>query len=656
MAAGYSQPCTTPGQNPLTAVPVCGSAFTQSDVPACHGNNLFVPGCSQMYNNYEYANRNPFWYKFTCSTSGTLGFLVFPHARDEDYDWQLYDITGHNPDDIYTDTSLVIAGSWAGSLGETGAKAGGVPYIVCASEEERFTEMPELVEGHEYLLLISHFAYGNSQSGYTLFFDGGTAMIGDTTEPHLQTARPDCDKKITIKLNKKMSCSSLTATASEFSLLPAGATIVSATSSACSSGALYFDELTITLSNTLANGNYQLIINYGSDGNTLADDCGQSIPAGEQVSFLYGIPQPIFADSIGSAGCSPDAVKIYFPKKIDCSTIAADGSDFIVNGPSPVTIISAGGDCTDGLSKMVTVRFSAPIYTKGNYSLTLRTGIDSTTILDECNIEMPQQTLTFNTEDTVSANFAYSNQPGCRFNTLTFLHDGAHDVNSWNWIFNNSITAATQTHTIAFPAAGTNDAQLIVTNGACSDTAQNTVIMDNEVKADFEIPGEICPEDAVTVTNTSTGRVDIWQWNFGNIGVSALKDPPPQYFPLNNTESYTIQLKVTNNTLGCSDSISKPLRLLNNCSVVVPTAFTPNNDGKNDFLGPINALKATDFEFKVFNRWGQRIFSTHNWREKWNGKVNGVFQPTGIFVWHLKYTHSVTGQKVFKKGITMLIR
>jgi gliding motility-associated-like protein len=651
---GYCQPCTTIGQTPSTALSVCGSAsFSQYTIPRCQNNSLFVPGCPESAS--IEADRNPFWYRFTCSTSGTLEFLITPHAKEEDYDWQLFDITGHNPNDVYTDSSLVVAGNWAGAYGETGASAAGFPGIACASADERFAIAPTLVEGHDYLLLISSFTEG--EDGYTLSFNGGTAVINDPTEPHLQTARADCYQKIILKLNKKMMCSSLTATGSEFSLSTPGATVISAVAANCSIGAFYFDELTITLSNTLANGNYQLIINNGSDGNSLLDDCGHSIPPGEQVPFPYSISQPVFADSIGKPGCAANAIKIYFPKKIDCSTVAADGSDFVVNGPSPVTVISAAGDCADGLSDVVTVRFSAPIFSKGNYSLTLKAGADGTTINDECDLELPQQTLTFETHDTVSAKFNYSSQPGCLFNTVTFSHDGAHDVNNWNWRFNNSIAVATKTHSIAFPASSTNDARLIVSNGTCSDTANNTVTMNNEVKANFEMPVEICPEDPVIATNTSTGLIDTWQWNFGNVGLSELKNPPPQYFPQNNIESYyTIKLKVTNNTLGCSDSISKPLHVLNSCFAAVPSAFTPNDDGLNDFLYPVNAPKATDLEFKVFNRWGQLVFSTQNSQEKWNGKENGTIQPPGVYVWYLRYTHSVTGQKFFQKGTTMLIR
>src|SRR5258705_9393863 len=98
---GWAQPCSTLGQTPSTAFPVCGTTtFQQNNVPLCNTNSLYVPGCSGN-GGADYANRNPFFYTFTCYTSGTLGFLITPNAANEDYDWQLYDITGHNPNDIF---------------------------------------------------------------------------------------------------------------------------------------------------------------------------------------------------------------------------------------------------------------------------------------------------------------------------------------------------------------------------------------------------------------------------------------------------------------------------------------------------------------------------------------------------------------------------
>jgi gliding motility-associated-like protein len=653
-----AQPCTTLGQTPATAFPVCGTAtFTQTTVPLCSTNDIFVPGCSGSGTS-NYANKNPFFYKFTCFTAGTLGFIITPLAANEDYDWQLYDITGKNPNDIFTDNSLIVTGNWAGTYGNTGASAAGVPGIECGSNpadnKPTFAKMPTLIVGHEYLLMISHFTDG--QSGYTLAFGGGTAVITDPKDPHLLTIKPDCDgKTLRLKLNKKMKCNSLTASGSEFGILPAVTTVVSAVTTTCSAS-FDFDEVVITLAGNLPNGNYQLVINNGSDGNSLRDACDRNIPV-EQIPFFYAVPQPIFADSIGKPGCAPDSVKIYFPKRIACNSVAADGSDFIVNGPSPVTVTGASGNCVNGLSDYVVVRFAAPVFNKGNYTLTLRAGTDGSTIIDECNIPMPQQSLPFRAEDTVSAAFTYLATLGCRQNTLIFSHDGAHDVNKWNWTFNTTINATTQNHTIIFPATSTNTVKLIVSNGVCSDSVTNTVVMSNEVKAGFEMPDVICPEDKLVVKDTSKGLIDSWLWNFANVGTSSVKNPAPLLFPQNGIESfYTIKLKVTNNALGCTDSVSKRLRVLNNCFIAVPTAFTPNNDGLNDFLYPNNALKADNLEFRVFNRWGQVVFATHNWQEKWNGKINGIPQAPGVFVWFLRYTHRDTGQKVFQKGTTTLIR
>lgn len=653
----FSQPCTEKGQTPSTAFPVCGTTtFHQTTVPLCVTNNMFVPGCSGT-GNAGYQNKNPYFYKFTCFVAGTLGFVITPLQNREDYDWQLYDITGRNPDDIFSDGSLVVTGNWAGTYGPTGASASGVSHLQCGSNpadhEPTFAQMPNLIADHEYLLMISHFT--DTQSGYDLSFGGGTAVITDPAAPHLKTVRPDCDgTKLTLKLNKKMRCNSLTPAGSEFSISPAAT--ITAISTACSSG-FDFDELTFTLASPLPNGNYDLIISNGTDGTTLLDNCGNDIPAGEKISFLYHIPEPILADSVGKPGCAPDEVKLYFPKRIDCSTIAADGSDFAVTGTTPVTVTGANGHCTDGKSDVITIKFAAPIYTGGAYHVTLKAGTDGSTATDECGIELPVHSRDFTTADTVSALFTINTDWGCRIDTLHFSHDGAHAVNSWQWTFNHTAAITAQHHTIHFPASSSNDVQLIVSNGTCSDTAISTITLDNEVKADFDMPSIICPEDPLVATNTCTGQVDAWRWNFDAVSSSTLEHPAPVLFPPNNREMYyTIKLIASNTTLDCSDSVRKTLRVLSNCFIAVPTAFTPNGDGLNDYLSPNNAFKADNLEFSVFNRWGQMVFTTRNWQEKWDGKIKGVPQSSGVYVWFLSYTHRDTGQKIYQKGTTTLIR
>jgi gliding motility-associated-like protein len=88
----------------------------------------------------------------------------------------------------------------------------------------------------------------------------------------------------------------------------------------------------------------------------------------------------------------------------------------------------------------------------------------------------------------------------------------------------------------------------------------------------------------------------------------------------------------------------------------VPNAFTPNFDGKNDYLYPLNAYKADNLVFQVYNRFGQLVFETKDWTRKWDGTINGRQQQTGTFVWVLKYIDHDTQQPVLKKGTTVLIR
>jgi len=656
----FGQACTNLGQTPSTAFPVCGSTvFHQASVPICSTVNIFVPGCSNQPGGAAYQNKNPYFYKFTCYASGTLGFLITPLSANEDYDWQLWDITGQSPDAIFINNNLVVTGNWAGTYGPTGASATGINSIQCASNPASnlptFAAMPNLIVGHEYILMISHFTDG--QSGYDLSFGGGTAVITDPLVPHLGNAKPDCDgTKITVKLNKKVKCTSITASGSEFSLLPAITTVTSALPDSCSF-AFDFDEITLTLATPLPNGIYNLVINNGSDGNTLRDNCDNVIPQGELISFTYNKPQPIFADSVGKPGCAPDSIKIYFPKKINCSTIASNGTDFSVSGPSPVNVIGAFGNCTNNKTDYIVVKFSSPISVKGTYSVSLKAGSDGNVLIDECGQQTPLQSLSFVTVDTVSADFQKNILYGCLKDTIFFSHNGAHDVNYWKWNINNFPPVLTPTTSIIASASSTNNVKLFVSNGVCTDSTSVVIALNNEVKASFEMENIICPEDKFPVKNTSTGSIDTWRWNYGSIGTSSLKDPPPFLFPTLSREiKYPVKLVVTNQALSCSDSVTKILTVLDFCIIDIPTAFTPNNDGLNDKFGPHNALKADNYEFKVYNRWGQLVFQSTNWQDRWDGTIKGIPQQPGVFVWMLSYTHRDTKQIVFKKGTVTLIR
>jgi gliding motility-associated-like protein len=278
-------------------------------------------------------------------------------------------------------------------------------------------------------------------------------------------------------------------------------------------------------------------------------------------------------------------------------------------------------------------------------------------LVDECGQETPNQQLNFTTADTVNADFTYTQRLGCQRDTLRFQHNGANQVNAWSWSVNGQTLGNQPQYTHVFPATSQNTVQLYVSNGTCTDTSRQNILLNNEVKASFDMPSIICPEDALVVANTSIGTVSSWRWQYDVLYSTTVKDPAPFLFPTIGREAYyTVKLVAYNAALGCSDSTRRTLTVLDHCLIAVPTGFTPNNDGLNDRFGPHNALKADNYQFRVFNRWGQLVFQSRNWQEKWDGRINGLIQNNGVYVWMLTYTNRDTGQPVSMKGTVTLIR
>ena len=87
----------------------------------------------------------------------------------------------------------------------------------------------------------------------------------------------------------------------------------------------------------------------------------------------------------------------------------------------------------------------------------------------------------------------------------------------------------------------------------------------------------------------------------------------------------------------------------------VPSAFTPNNgDVINNVLRPKLPGGSVLEYFTVFNRWGQRVFTTNRIGEGWDGKWQGKDQPVGTYVWICKYLFAGR-QEVEQKGSFMIL-
>jgi gliding motility-associated-like protein len=118
----------------------------------------------------------------------------------------------------------------------------------------------------------------------------------------------------------------------------------------------------------------------------------------------------------------------------------------------------------------------------------------------------------------------------------------------------------------------------------------------------------------------------------------------------------SITYKVVASVQGCADVDSIRINVFKGgADIYMPTAFTPNGDGRNDVIMPILVgMERLEF-FRVYNRWGQLVFETSMAGKGWDGSLQGKSQGTAAFVFVIQGT-DYTGKRILKKGTFTLIR
>ena len=98
------------------------------------------------------------------------------------------------------------------------------------------------------------------------------------------------------------------------------------------------------------------------------------------------------------------------------------------------------------------------------------------------------------------------------------------------------------------------------------------------------------------------------------------------------------------------------IKIIGDCGLIFfPTAFTPNDDGQNDFFGALGYLSTVkDYSLSVFNRFGQLVFKGNDPFKKWDGKVQNNRVLPGTYVWIATYSNKGK-TNIFQKGTVTVI-
>jgi gliding motility-associated-like protein len=117
--------------------------------------------------------------------------------------------------------------------------------------------------------------------------------------------------------------------------------------------------------------------------------------------------------------------------------------------------------------------------------------------------------------------------------------------------------------------------------------------------------------------------------------------------------SVYVSLEVTNE-YGCTSMDSIMINTKPCCELLLPTAFSPNGDGKNDLFRILNPGRHKLESLKVFNRYGQEVYTTSDENAGWDGSYNGVAQDMGVYQYLVKF--KCEGKDTYQKGDVTLVR
>ncbi len=119
-------------------------------------------------------------------------------------------------------------------------------------------------------------------------------------------------------------------------------------------------------------------------------------------------------------------------------------------------------------------------------------------------------------------------------------------------------------------------------------------------------------------------------------------------------DSLNIYLLTVTDTNGCIDTARVVVRVNNEFLITVPSGFTPNGDGFNDFLRPLSNEPIT-FTMMVFNRWGEKVFESTG-LPGWDGIYKREPQPLGTYVYIIEYTRLTNNTRGYLTGNVTLLR
>ncbi len=253
-------------------------------------------------------------------------------------------------------------------------------------------------------------------------------------------------------------------------------------------------------------------------------------------------------------------------------------------------------------------------------------------------------------------NFSLSEEENFAFKTITVSNDCSGGIQlkappaanaTYQWYKDSIPIIGATTSIYAVPgtaSAGSYNVRLQLTNTCI---ISSPVLINPDVFRALTLGNDttLCAGEKLMLQSNAPGLKYVWQ--DGSTSSTFMVDQPGIY-SLTATDNYDCS---------SSTSIKVDFKQCTDCPVELPSAFTPNGDGKNDVfkvLTPCSLIN--NFYLGIYNRWGQKIFETTHIAKGWNRILKEELSPIGTYVYLLRYKKYGTPNIVHRSGTITLLR
>lgn len=284
----------------------------------------------------------------------------------------------------------------------------------------------------------------------------------------------------------------------------------------------------------------------------------------------------------------------------------------------------------------------------------------SVSVTDGCTTPLSSDNSIVTVTPLPIINFVVDVNTGCAPLDVTFTNISGSAGTDCVWDLGNGATSLNSGNVSAqYIQEGCYDVTLTVMQNGClnSQTVQDIVCVAEEPVAQFLVsPDQTDVFDTEFEFTNLSSNADIYEWDFGDNTLSTEENPIYEYDDIPG--GYIVCLTASN-SYGCVDTFCAQINILEPLIYYVPNTFTPDGNEFNQFFQPIftSGFDPFNFNFTIYNRWGELIWETNNDQIGWDGTgANGKLVQSGTYIWRVVLKAKENDDRFIDSGHVNVLR